>query len=307
MQAVLWKIIAFILSLFMPFISIPIEIDPIIIGNDGIEIISNKSDGIHTEGQYVFETYEEFMAYYTVINSSKKMKDYSETIDKDFFKENNLVIVDVALSDPSCSVFVISAIENATELSLEFVIVSEPTVAACVICYDSVCIKTSKLIRDVEISSKEKINIPFMLSTSNYLCNIVEAERIDDAEEFDISPLVFKDFASWQTFLSSGEWNFREYTDEINEDYFENNNLGLVITCHANTAYETRIAEFDPYVKELNLTCYEISQPKVGLSMVCYEAVFIKVSKETEKINVTTVDYSIPFILDRAIPEYSGE
>lgn len=304
MQAIMWKIIAFIVSVILPFLNIPVEIEPIIINSTDVEVIDSshglpyRQDGY----QYIFFSYNEFMRYCSTINKSDGMEEYAKTINRDFFESHNLVIIDVTCADSAEKVFPKSVTENGTKLSVAYSLVSDMSVSASVICYDSLCIKTSKLINKVEITEKERVPLPFLNQKSSPFFNIVGAEKSDDPEEEFTLTYVFKDYASWQSFLNENEWRFYGYADQINEEYFESNNLGLVFSPIGDSETETRIQEFDPFQKEIELMCYNITQPSVALAVIGYNAVFLNVSKGTESIKAIYTDYFADFMLDGSLP-----
>lgn len=303
MQAFIQRIILFIISVILPFLNIPIEIEPIIVESADIEIIDSShglpysSDGY----QSIFFCYDEFMLYCNTTNKSDNMKEYAKTIDRDFFKHNNLVIIDVTRAASNEKVFLKSAEENGTTLSVAYSLVSDMGVGLTVICYDSICVKTSKLINKVEITEKDRVQLPFLNRKSDQFFNIVDAEKNNPEEEIDLT-YVFKDYESWQKFFNESDWRFYGYADQISEEFFEKNNLGLVFSPIGNSETETRIQEFNPCKNEIELTCYNVIQPSVGLDIIGYNAIFLKVSKETESIKATYTDYFADFMLDGSQP-----
>ncbi|MBQ2847165.1 MAG: hypothetical protein IJE74_02800 [Clostridia bacterium] len=304
MHAFFWKAIAFIISVILPLFNIPVDIDPIIVKNEDIEIVDSSHEmSYNSDGnQNIFFSYEEFMIYCNTINKSNGMEEYAKTIDKDFFDDNNLVIVDVTRSSSGEKVFLKSVTENGTKLSIAYSLVSDMGVDLCVICYDSICIKTSKLIYEVEITEESKETLPFINKKSGPFFNIVDAEKTNNPEEEIELTYLFKDYDSWQKFLAKNEWKFYGYADKINKNFFESNNLGLVFSPIGNSETETRICEFNPSSKEIEVTCYNVSQPSIGLTVIGFNAVFVNISKETESIKATYTDYSVPFMLDGTLP-----
>lgn len=306
MHAFLWKTIAFIISVILPFLNIPIEIEPIIIESSDIEIVDCSHEmNINKEEQYnIFYSYDEFLLYCSTTNKSNGMKEYAKTIDRDFFKDNNLVIIDVSRADATERVYLNSAVENGTTLSLGYSLVSDLLGGIQVVCCDSICIKTSKLINEIEITNREKVYLPFYNIESCSFFSIVDAEKSDNPEEEIDLTYVFKDYESWQKFLAENGWKFYGYTDQITEELFESNNLGLVFSPISNSATETRIGDFNPMLDEteMELTCYNVSQPSIALAVDGYNAVFVKISKATESINAAYIDYSVPFMLDGTLP-----
>lgn len=146
------KITAFLISVLVMIFGIPSDLSPVNspqnIETEKIEIISNNY-GINTDGEYVFDNFAQLGVYCYTVNRSNEMKEYTDTLGDDFFEENNLVIVDVTLADTAEKAFVASAVENGDTLNLQYYTKDIADMGACVICYDSICIKVSKNITKV--------------------------------------------------------------------------------------------------------------------------------------------------------------
>lgn len=146
------RITAFIVSVLVMIFGIPSDFNPIdppnSIETEKIEIISNNY-GINIAGKYVFDNSTAFEVYCYTVNRSNEMKEYADNLGDDFFKENNLVIVDVELADTAEKAFVASATESGNILNLQYYTKDIADIGACVICYDSICIKVSKNITKV--------------------------------------------------------------------------------------------------------------------------------------------------------------
>ncbi|MBQ3045039.1 MAG: hypothetical protein IJD49_03720 [Clostridia bacterium] len=153
MVDIIERITAFIVSVLIMIFGIPsnfdpVEKNPVNVETENIEIISNNY-GINTSGKYVFDNSAGFGVYYLTINQSNEMREYAESLGEDFFEENNLIIVDVTLSDTAEKAFVSSVTENGDTLNLQYYTKDVADIGCCVICYDSICIKTSKQITKV--------------------------------------------------------------------------------------------------------------------------------------------------------------
>lgn len=153
MVNIIERITAFIVSvLIMIFGALtdfdPIEKNPVNLETENIEIISNNY-GISTDGEYVFDNFEELAVYCHTVNRSNEMKEYADKLGEDFFEENNLVIVDVTLADTAEKAFVLSATETGDTLCLQYYTKDVAEIGCTVICYDSICIKVSKNITKV--------------------------------------------------------------------------------------------------------------------------------------------------------------
>lgn len=156
MLNIITKIIAFLVSIIMAFIGFPSDGTPV--ETDKTEIIYNSFSGLNSDGEYVFDSYDEFLLYTTTVNRSEKMQEYAQSITPDFFENNNLAIIDITLADSAETTELISAVENGDLLTVKYHIFSTADVAAAVICYESICIVTSKQIsriNSVEIITPE--------------------------------------------------------------------------------------------------------------------------------------------------------
>ena len=146
------RITAFIISVLVTIFGIPSDFNPIdppeSIETEKIEIIGNNY-GINNSGKYVFDNFAGFSVYCYTINRSNEMKEYADNLGEDFFEENNLVIVDVTLADTAEKSFVASATESGNTLNLQYYTKDVADIGACVICYDSICIKVSKNITKI--------------------------------------------------------------------------------------------------------------------------------------------------------------
>ena len=146
------KTIAFLISILVMIFGLPSDSNPVNPPDDiqskKIEIISNDWD-LNTTGKYVFDNFADLGIYCFTVNRSNRMKEYADSLGEDFFDENNLVIVDVALADTAEKAFVASAVENGNTLNLQYYKKDIADMGACVICYDSICIKVSKNITKI--------------------------------------------------------------------------------------------------------------------------------------------------------------
>ena len=147
------RITSFIVSVLIMILGIPsdfnpIETPPVNVETENIEIISNNY-GINDSGSYIFDNFASFGVYCYTVNRSNEMKEYSDKLGDDFFEENNLVIVDVMLAGTAEKAFVFSAVESGNTLNLQYYTKDVADIGACVICYDSICIKVNKNITKI--------------------------------------------------------------------------------------------------------------------------------------------------------------
>lgn len=119
MQAVLWKIFSAIMSIvffvsgLIPGSSLnePKMVEDVKV-YDGV-----FSSIIGREKYHVFSTYEE-LGIYSEVNSSPAVKEYMESVDESFFKENNLVVISIPYADSSWKTKVTSALQVGNTLEV---------------------------------------------------------------------------------------------------------------------------------------------------------------------------------------------
>ena len=80
-------------------------------------------------------------------------------------------------------------------------------------------------------------------------------------------------------------------------------NLGIIITSTPDSSHEIRVADFNPYDKSLTVNYYSVSQPKIGVDVVSYYAIYIYADKTVESFSATKNVFSVPFNLDGSLPD----
>lgn len=141
------KIIALIVSVIMLAFGFPTIGEPT--DTEKIKTVYNSSSGLSEAGEYLITSHEELDDYIANVNQSAAMKEYADTVPDDFFDNNNLAIIDVVLADTAETTELLSAAENGNVLTVKYHVFSAAEVAATVICYESICIATSKQISEI--------------------------------------------------------------------------------------------------------------------------------------------------------------
>lgn len=288
------KITAFITAIIISLFNFNI-IEPIYIENPDTTIINNGSGSYYSWGTHIISSYSDLVVY-SKINNSDKMKDFLTEFTPDFFVMNSIIIEDVELSGSNQKTYITSVNQINNEINLEYVLVNDMLGGTDAICHESICIIAKKPVTKVNVFEKEKIYLPF-ISRNDFtpFYDIVEIESISDIAD---ATYFIKDFESWQNFINEKSFDFVTIPDTINEVYFENNNLGIITTSVPDSSHEIRVSEINPYEIDLTVDYYSVSQPKVGLTMVSYNAIFVYANKTTETFAANKHNFSIPFNLD---------
>lgn len=269
-----------------------------------VEVVDQYSYNIFEseDDEYrVFGSYIEWKLF----RETCQMNDCSFEIDKDFFKNNNLVLLNVMLPDTRHTVELGYVYEAGSKLILEYVRAAHPFFGSEAITYKSVFVPTSKTISEVSLKKHEDVSLPFYNTES-----VEDAFTIDEADfnyngENEIPNdwfNVFSDYESWSAYLDSGVFEFDGYADEVDEEYFESKNLVVGIVGLGSPMSRLRINLPHENGDTLELECYSVSQPGYYPDIEYYEAVFVEVSKEIDSVNESVEDFSVPFVLDGSLP-----
>lgn len=302
MQAIFWKIISAIMSVvffisgFIPGSSLnePKMVEDIRVF-DGV-----FSSVIGEEDYHVFSTHEEW-SIYSNSSFSPFLKEYTDSVDKSLFEENNLVAINILYADSSWKTKVTSALQVGNTLEVEYVAVQDRySIALCAEHYSTVFVTTNKLISNVKVTKLDSMEIPFMLNGSmegNF--SIVDTEIHGLTEEFTGYSNVFSDFAGWKEFADSGKYEFADYADSIDEKFFESKNLAVAVV--AMSARDDARIEF-PEIEEGNLLInyYLVNQPGIYPANETYQTIFFETDKTVSGVTVKLKDshFSVPFILE---------
>lgn len=302
MQIILWKIISAIMSIVF-FVSglVPGSSlnEPKMV--EDVKVFDGVfSSIISGEKYYVFSTYEEF-SIYSEVNSSPAVKEYMESVDESFFKENNLVVISIPYADSSWKTKVTSALQVGNTLEVEYASVQEVYLfALCAVHYSTVFVTTNKFISKVETAELDPMDIPFMLEGNRKgVFSIVDTEIHGLTEEFYGYNNVFSDFTNWKEFVDSGKYEFEDYAYSIDEKYFEKKNLAVAVV--GMSARDDARIEF-PEIEKGNLLInyYLVSQPGICPGIETYQTIFVETDKSVLTTTATLKDpyFRVPFILE---------
>lgn len=302
MQAILWKIISAIMSVVFFFAGLipgsnlnePKPVEDIKVFDDIPSAFACEEDCV------IFSSYDEWDGFLEKTGYTNERDEFISSVGESFFKENNLVLIEVGLPDTSYMTKVISAVQQGNTLSVELIPLSVDLFGFTILCYSEVFITTSKLVTKVEVTELDSMVIPFILDGSmEDHFSIVDTEIHGLTEEFSGYTNVFSDFEGWKEFLDSGKYEFEEYSDTIDEKYFENKNLAVAVVGSSDGS-DVRIQY--PDVKEGNLLInyYLVSQPGVHLGIETWQTVFFETDKSVSTVTATLKDphFSVPFVLD---------
>ena len=302
MQAILWKIISAIMSAIffitglIPGISLN-EPKPV----ENIKVFDDIPSAFACEEDYViFSSYDDWDGFLEKTGYTNERDEFISSVSESFFKENNLVLIEVVLPDTSYMTKVISAVQQGNTLSVEFIPLRVDMFGHTVVCYSEIFITTNKLVSKVVINEMESMIIPFILDGSMEGCfNITDTEIHGLSEDFSGYSNVFSDFASWKEFVDSGKYEFKDYADSIDEKYFENKNLTVAVV--GMTASDDARIEFPDIIEDnLLINYYLVSQPGVYPDVMRYQTIFVETDKTVSDVTVTLKDphFSVPFTLD---------
>lgn len=302
MQAILWKIISAIMSVvffisgFIPGSNLnePKPVEDIKVFDDIPSAFACEEDCV------IFSSYDEWDGFLEKTGYTNERDEFISSVGESFFKENNLVLIEVGLPDTSYMTKVISAVQQGNTLSVELIPLSVDLFGFTILCYSEVFITTSKLVTKVEVTELDSMVIPFILDGSmEDHFSIVDTEIHGLTEEFSGYTNVFSDFEGWKEFLDSGKYEFEEYADTIDEKYFEIKNLVAVIVSK-NAREETRIEYPDIKDDNIMIDYYLVSQPGIYPDNITYQTIFVETNKNISTVTATLKDpnFSVPFVLD---------
>ena len=302
MQAILWKIISAIMSVvffisgFIPGSNLnePKPVEDIKVFDDIPSAFACEEDCV------IFSSYDEWDGFLEKTGYTNERDEFISSVGESFFKENNLVLIEVGLPDTSYMTKVISAVQQGNTLSVELIPLSVDLFGFTILCYSEVFITTSKLVTKVEVTELDSMVIPFILDGSmEDHFSIVDTEIHGLTEEFSGYTNVFSDCEGWKEFLDSGKYEFEEYADTIDEKYFEIKNLVAVIVSK-NAREETRIEYPDIKDDNIMIDYYLVSQPGIYPDNITYQTIFVETNKNISTVTATLKDpnFSVPFVLD---------
>ncbi len=149
MQAVFTKVISFILSILMPVTGLFAGGTPV--ASSDIAVL----DGGVSQDKQIITTYEEFKACFGERTDEESEKNaFLNSINESYFENGNLVVICVTLADTAEEVIVTSAAEKGGTLKISYAIEDSGAIGATIICYSTICVKTSKSITQIEATEK---------------------------------------------------------------------------------------------------------------------------------------------------------
>lgn len=306
-MAIIWKIISVIMSLVFSFAGIGGSYTAVPVNTDVFDCSDQGFLGQKDGASRTFYTYNEWQIFYKGLDDAK-MKEYASGIDESLFDERNLILVDIMCPASNVKVKVTAATEVGTTVNLECLRVSEYGMdGATVLCYNTVFITTNKkYVSNVKLNSIEDMTVPFLVNEEmSYLYKVVSTDFKPECydENFDKISYIFSNYEDYAEFIRNGQWELDDYIDYVDEKYFENRNLVVVVAGLNDGGDSLRISYPAENGNTLNVTCYCVSQPVLAPGIECEEAVFIRTSKNIETVELERGDnISIPFCLNNMNP-----
>ncbi len=145
MQAVFTKVISFILSILMPVTGLFAGGTPV--SSSDIAVL----DGGISQDKQIITTYEEFKACFA---KSTDENAFLSSINESYFENGNLAVICVTLADTAEEVIVTSAAEKGDTLKISYAVEDSGAIGATIICYSTICVKTSKSVTQIEATEK---------------------------------------------------------------------------------------------------------------------------------------------------------
>lgn len=294
------KLISWIVSIVLLFIStfpgIGI-VDTLPISD--IEVVeSGLGNVLDGNGEWkVFSDYESWKSFAESAQSGDA-KTYAESVDPVLFDAYNMAVINVTHPNPDHTTHVTSAEEKSFVLNLQYVVAEETNAfQLTVMTYSTVFVTVSKEVSTVSAKKIAEVQLPFMLADNAHNFRIVSADE-KGVEENKETEFIFSDYASWTEFLGNGKWNVGDCADMVNEDFFNENNLALVVSTLPDAGTHARVESVKTNGNVLELKYWEVSDIGVHPDVVCYEAILVAVDKTVDSISVSTDEMMIPFSLD---------
>lgn len=145
MQAVFTKVISFILSILMPVTGLFAGGTPV--ASSDIAVL----DGGISQDKQIITTYEEFKACFAERTDENA---FLNSINESYFENGNLAVICVTLADTAEEVIVTSAAEKGDTLKISYAVEDSGAIGATIICYSTICVKTSKSVTQIEATEK---------------------------------------------------------------------------------------------------------------------------------------------------------
>lgn len=306
-MAIIWKVISVIMSLIFSFAGVGGSFTAVPVDTDVFGYSDQGFLGREDGASRTFYTYDEWQLFCKGLDNTKMME-YASGIDESLFDEHNLILVDIMCPGSNIKVKVAAAMETGTTVNLEYLHVSEMDMGGfTMICYNTVFITTNKkYVSNVKLDKIGDLTVPFLVEDEMYyLYKVVPTDFKPDSydENFDKVSYVFTNYEDYAEFVRNGQWKLDDYIDYVDEKYFENRNLVVVVAGLNDGGDSLRISYPIENGNTLNITCYTVSQPVMSPGVECEEAVFIRTSKNIETVALERGDnINIPFCLNNMNP-----
>ncbi|MBQ3046392.1 MAG: hypothetical protein IJD49_10615 [Clostridia bacterium] len=303
MTAIFYRVISFVMSFIFAIFGYGSLIGGTPITE--VKVFDRSMDGFWgtaDENYHIFYTYDEWKDFVEDL-SNPAMKEFAEEYDEDIFKEHSLVLADIMLASSDWKVKVCSVSQDATTVEIDYLRVREDVIGFQAICFNTIFAVTEKYVAKVEFNEIDPMEIPFIAKESiPYFYSVVNIDSDEEpAEQFGSETHFFTDYASWKSFVDSGKWEFDGYADSVNEEYFEKNNLALLVMSH-DAGCQLRISQPAEKDNIWQINYYRVFEPTVKPDILTLNAVFVETSKRVTNVEfINGGDFRIPYMLDGSV------
>lgn len=254
------------------------------------------------ESYRIFYTYDEWENFIDDL-SNPYMKEVANEYGEDVFDEHSLVLADIMLASSDWNVKVCSVGQDVGTVEIDYLRVREDIIGFQAICFNTIFVVADKYTSKVEFNEREAMEISFIEEESMpYFYSVVAAESDEErAELFGSETYYFTDYESWKSFAENGKWEFNGYADGVREEYFDENNLALLITSHG-AGEQLRIGYPTQEGNTMRINYYSVSEPTIKPDILDIDAVFVETGKNVENVEfIDGGDISIPYMLDGSV------
>lgn len=107
----------------------------------------------------------------------------------------------------------------------------------------------------------------------------------------DSGNYVFDNFAGFGVYCYTVNRSneMKEYAENLDDDFFDENNLVIVDITLADTAEKAFVHSAVEDGNTLKLNYYTKNVAEIGADVICYDSICIKVSKSITKVNATEI------------------
>lgn len=258
--------------------------------------------GDKDENYRIFYTYDEWEDFVDGL-TNPYMQEIANEYGEEIFDEHSLVLADIMLASSDWKVKVCSAAQNVGTVEIDYLRVREDVFGFQAICYNTIFVVADKYTSKVEFNEIDEMEIPFIEEESMpCFYSVVAAESDEEpAEFFGSETYFFTDYESWKSFIDSGKWEFDSYADSVTEEYFDENNLALLITSHG-AGWQLRISYPMEESNKWQINYYSVSEPTIKPGILDIDAVFVETGKNVKNVEfIDGGDISIPYMLDGSV------